>query len=438
LAILNQVKRAINAFRSNEQSTQRYVTNADIGPGSSIRPHTTHSRHFNERSIVTSIYTRISVDVASVAIRHILLDEQARYLEDINSPLNECLLFQPNIDQSPRAFRQDIVSTLFDEGVAAIVPVDYVVKSDDTMKLRFDTHSLRVGRVVNWYPKHVRVSLYNEATGTREEILLEKRMVAIVENPLYAVMNEPNSTLKRLVSKLHLLDVVDEQTSSGKLDLIIQLPYVIKSEARKEQAEKRRKDIEFQLKGSQYGIAYTDGTEKITQLNRPAENNLLKQVEYLTGMLYGQLGITEEVMNGTADEKVMINYFNRTIEPLLDAITEAMQRALVGAQATREREKIQYFRDPFKLVPLSQIAEIADKFSRNEILSSNEIRGFMGLRPSNDPKADQLINSNMPQADRTGIPAPQAAPQIDEMDGVMNDTFDSLNAELDKMLQELG
>ena len=438
MAILNQVKRAINAFRSNEQSTQRYVTNADIGPGSSIRPHTTHSRHFNERSIVTSIYTRISVDVASVAIRHILLDEQARYLEDINSPLNECLLFQPNIDQSPRAFRQDIVSTLFDEGVAAIVPVDYVVKSDDTMKLRFDTHSLRVGRVVNWYPKHVRVSLYNEATGTREEILLEKRMVAIVENPLYAVMNEPNSTLKRLVSKLHLLDVVDEQTSSGKLDLIIQLPYVIKSEARKEQAEKRRKDIEFQLKGSQYGIAYTDGTEKITQLNRPAENNLLKQVEYLTGMLYGQLGITEEVMNGTADEKVMINYYNRTIEPLLDAITEAMQRALVGAQATREREKIHYFRDPFKLVPLSQIAEIADKFSRNEILSSNEIRGFMGLRPSNDPKADQLINSNMPQADRTGIPAPQEAPQIDEMDGVMNDTFDSLNAELDKMLQELG
>lgn len=438
MAILNQVKRAINAFRSNEQSTQRYVTNADIGPGSSIRPHTTHSRHFNERSIVTSIYTRISVDVASVAIRHILLDEQARYLEDINSPLNECLLFQPNIDQSPRAFRQDIVSTLFDEGVAAIVPVDYVVKSDDTMKLRFDTHSLRVGRVVNWYPKHVRVSLYNEATGTREEILLEKRMVAIVENPLYAVMNEPNSTLKRLVNKLHLLDVVDEQTSSGKLDLIIQLPYVIKSEARKEQAEKRRKDIEFQLKGSQYGIAYTDGTEKITQLNRPAENNLLKQVEYLTGMLYGQLGITEEVMNGTADEKVMINYFNRTIEPLLDAITEAMQRALVGAQATREREKIQYFRDPFKLVPLSQIAEIADKFSRNEILSSNEIRGFMGLRPSNDPKADQLINSNMPQADRTAIPAPQAAPQIDEMDSVMNDTFDSLNAELDKMLQELG
>ena len=438
MAILNQVKRAINAFRSNEQSTQRYVTNADIGPGSSIRPHTTHSRHFNERSIVTSIYTRISVDVASVAIRHILLDEQARYLEDINSPLNECLLFQPNIDQSPRAFRQDIVSTLFDEGVAAIVPVDYVVKSDDTMKLRFDTHSLRVGRVVNWYPKHVRVSLYNEATGTREEILLEKRMVAIVENPLYAVMNEPNSTLKRLVNKLHLLDVVDEQTSSGKLDLIIQLPYVIKSEARKEQAEKRRKDIEFQLKGSQYGIAYTDGTEKITQLNRPAENNLLKQVEYLTGMLYGQLGITEEVMNGTADEKVMINYYNRKIEPLLDAITEAMQRALVGAQATREREKIHYFRDPFKLVPLSQIAEIADKFSRNEILSSNEIRGFMGLRPSNDPKADQLINSNMPQADRTGIPAPQAAPQIDEMDGVMNDTFDSLNAELDKMLQELG
>jgi hypothetical protein len=377
--------------------------------------------------------------VSSVAIRHVLLDEQARYLEDIKGPLNECLLFQPNIDQSPRAFRQDIAATLFDDGVAAIVPVDYVVKSDDTMKMRFETHSLRVGRIVNWYPKHVRVSLYNEATGTREEILLEKRMVAIVENPLYAVMNEPNSTLQRLIKKLQLLDVVDEQSSSGKLDLIIQLPYVIKSEARREQAEKRRQDIEFQLKGSQYGIAYTDGTEKITQLNRPAENNLLKQVEYLTGMLYGQLGITEEVMNGTADEKVMINYFNRTIEPLLDAITEAMQRVLVGPQGTREREKIQYFRDPFKLVPLSQIAEIADKFSRNEILSSNEIRGFMGLRPSKDPKADQLINSNMPQPQLgAGSAAPPSGPQIDEMDTVMNDTFDSLNTELDKMLQGLG
>jgi hypothetical protein len=310
------------------------------------------------------------------------------------SQLNECLVWSPNIDQSPRPFRQDVAMTLFDKGVAAIVPVD-TTRNPNTNAI-FDVYSMRVGEVVSWYPKHVKLSVYNENKGVREEITLEKRYVAIVENPLYAVMNEPNSTLQRLIRKLGLLDAVDEQSSSGKLDLIIQLPYVIKSEARRQQAEKRREDIEFQLKGSQYGIAYTDGTEKITQLNRPAENNLLKQVEYLTNMLYNQLGLTEEVMNGTANEEAMLNYFNRTIEPIVDAIVQSMQRAFI-VQGSRGDERIQYFRDPFKLVPVNSIAEIADKFTRNEILSANEIRTFMGIKPSTDPKADQLINSNMPQ-----------------------------------------
>jgi hypothetical protein len=363
---------------------------------SSTRPHTTRSRYSNERSIITSIYTRVGIDVAGIGIRHIKLDEVNRYSEDVESGLNDCLTFEANIDQSPRAFRQDIAMTLFDKGVACVVPVDTVTTPNGTRQI--EILNLRVGEILHWYPRHVRVSLYNEAKGIRQEIVIEKQKVAIIENPLYAVMNEPNSTLQRLIRKLQLLDVVDEQSSSGKLDLIIQLPYVIKSEARRQQAESRRKDIEFQLKGSQYGIAYTDGTEKITQLNRPAENNLLKQVEYLTGMLYSQLGITEAVMDGTADEKAMINYFNRTIEPLLDAIVESMQRAFLGAEGTEKKERIRYFRDPFKLVPLSEIAQIADKFSRNEILSPNELRGFMGIAPSKDPKADKLINSNMPNS----------------------------------------
>ncbi len=353
-------------------------------------------------------------------------------MENADSHLNDCLLYEPNLDQGPRAFRQDIITTLFDKGVAAIVPVDHVMDQDGGA---IDVYSLRVGEITAWYPRHVKVSLYNEATGVRQEVTLEKRLVAIVENPLYAVMNEPNSTLQRLIRKLHLLDAVDEQSSSGKLDLIIQLPYVIKSEARKQQAEQRRQDIEFQLKGSQYGIAYTDGTEKITQLNRPTENNLMKQVEYLTTLLYSQLGITEEVMNGTADEKAMINYFNRTIEPLLDAIIEAMQRTFLGMKTVKKGQRIKYFRDPFKLVPLSVIAEIADKFSRNEILSSNEIRGFMGLTPSKDPKADQLINSNMPQPALPAASSPSTGPSLDEMDAIMKETFDSLSSDLDKIGQ---
>jgi hypothetical protein len=338
----------------------------------------------------------MAVDASGIPIRHVKLDSEDRYLEDMDSSLNQCLTLEPNIDQGPRAFRQDIIMTLFDRGVAAIVPTDTV--QHPQANLEFDILTMRVGEVLEWFPKHVRLSLYNEATGMREELILEKRFVSIIENPLYAVMNEPNSTLQRLIRKLNLLDAVDEASASGKLDLIIQLPYVIKSEARRQQAEKRREDIEFQLKGSKYGIAYTDGTEKITQLNRPAENNLLSQIEFLTKMLYSQLGITDEVMNGTADEKTMLNYINRSIEPLLVSIVEAMQRSFLGVIGTNNRERIRFFRDPFKLVPVAELAEIADKFTRNEILTSNEIRSFMGIRPSKDPKADELTNSNMPQA----------------------------------------
>lgn len=393
MAIADRIKKAWNAFRQTEPLTDiEYSSGASFG---SISPSRPRLRYYNERSIISAIYTRISIDVASVALRHIKLDEFGRYLEDMNSNLNSCLTLEANLDQSPRAFRQDIVMSLFDKGVAALVPVDTTVNPNTDEII--DIYSLRVGEIISWYPKHIKVSAYNEAKGSREEITLPKRFVAIIENPLYSVMNEPNSTLQRLIRKLSLLDSVDEATGSGKLDLIIQLPYVIKSEARRQQAEKRREDIEFQLKGSQYGIAYTDGTEKITQLNRPAENNLLKQIEYLTNMLYGQLGITEEVMNGTADEKSMINYFNRTIEPIIDAIVESMQRTFIGPQGTKNSERIHYFKDPFKLVPVTEIAEIADKFTRNEILTANEIRGFIGIYPAKDPKADALVNSNMPQ-----------------------------------------
>lgn len=393
MPILDRVKRAFNAFRSQDENPLRY--DYSLGPSTSMRPDRSRLRFFNERSIVTSIYTRISIDVAGIALRHIKLDAEGRYSEDIKSELNLCLNLEPNLDQGPRAFRQDVCMTLFDKGVAALVPVDTVSNPAD--KSVFDIYTLRVGEIIEWYPKHVRLSVYNEDKGIREEIILEKRFVAIVENPLFAVMNEPNSTLQRLIRKLSLLDAVDEASSSGKLDLIIQLPYVIKSEARRVAAEQRRQDIEFQLKGSQYGIAYTDGTEKITQLNRPAENNLLKQVEYLLTMLYAQLGITEEVMNGTADEKAMINYFNRTIKPILDGVIEAMQRTFLGRIGTERSERIVYFRDPFALVPVAQLAEIADKFTRNEVLTSNEIRGAIGFPPSKDPKADKLVNSNMPQ-----------------------------------------
>ena len=393
MAIRNRVAKAWNAFLSNEARTSPGPSHLTTS-WSPVMPHIPRRRYSSERTIISSIYNRISIDVSGVSIRHVKIDESDRYNDDVDSSLNRCLTLEANIDQAPRAFRHDIVSTLFDKGSAAIVPVD--VTLDPQTGEVVDFLSLRVGEIKDWYPSHVRISIYNEKKGYREEVTLEKRFVAIVENPLYAVMNEPNSTLQRLITKLNLLDEVDEATSSKRLDLIIQLPYVVKTEARRQQAEQRRNDIEFQLKESQYGIAYTDGTEKITQLNRPAENNLLGQIEFLQNTLYDQLGITKDVMSGVADEKIMLNYRSRTIEPLLDAIVQAMQRSFLGVKGTENGERIQYFQDPFKLVPVSEIAVIADKFSRNEILSANEIRSFMGIPPSTDPKADKLQNSNMP------------------------------------------
>jgi len=391
------LKHAWNVFANQEDrlKSQPFY----YGGNFAARPDRARLRIPNERSIISSIYTRLSIDVASVDMRHVRNDDQNRYLEDIDSGLNNCLTVEANIDQAARAFRQDVALTLFDKGVAALVPVDTSINPMETGG--YDILTMRVGEIVMWYPQHVRLSVYNEKTGLREELTLNKSVVAIVENPLYSVMNAPNSTLQRLLYKLLLLDSVDEQVASGKLDIIIQLPYVIKSEARRQQAEQRRADIEFQLKGSQYGIAYTDGTEKITQLNRPAENNLLSQIEYLTKHLYGQLGLTEEVMNGTADEATMLNYWNRTVEPILTAIVESMRRTFLTKTARTQKQSIAFFRDPFRLVPIGSIAEIADKFTRNEIMTSNEMRQVVGLAPHKDPKADLLLNSNMPVAKAT-------------------------------------
>ena len=395
--LTDRLKHAWNVF--NDRTVLETRSSQGFSPFGEIvntgsRPDRLRLRISNERSIIASIYTRIAIDFASVSIRHVKLDDNERFQSVVNSGLNDCLKVEANLDQAGRMFRQDIVLTLFEKGVIAIVPVETSLNPNVTGG--YDIRNLRVGEIVKWYPRHVRVNIYNEKTGRREEVTLEKSVVAIVENPLYLVMNEPNSTLQRLMRKLNLLDVVDEQSSSGKLDLIIQLPYVIRNEAKKAAAEQRRRDIEFQLKGSQYGIAYTDGTEKITQLNRPAENNLLKQVEYLTQMLYAQLGITEEILNGTADEVTMLNYYNRTIEPLLDAVVEEFRRKFLTKTARTQGQSVQYYRDPFKFVPVSQIAEISDKFTRNEIATSNEMRGAIGWRPHPDPKADELRNSNMP------------------------------------------
>jgi hypothetical protein len=387
-----RLRHAWNAF-TNDQS-EKQLSYLDVGGSYGLRPDRIRLNSSNERSIISSIYTRIGIDVSSVDIRHVRIDENNRYLSSIDSGLNTCLTLEANIDQSAQAFKQDIAMSLLDKGVIALVPVETSINPINSAG--YDIKSLRVGEIVMWYPKHVTVRVYNEKTGKKEDITLPKTLVAVIENPLYSVMNEPNSTLQRLIRKLNMLDAVDEQTSSGKLDLIIQLPYVIKSEARKQTAESRRKDIEMQLKGSQYGIAYTDGTEKITQLNRPAENNLLKQVEYLTNMLYGQLGLTAEVIAGTADEKTMLNYHSRTIKPILVAITQGMKRTFLSKTARSQYQSIEFFRDPFELVPVGSIAEIADKFTRNEILSSNEIRSIIGFKPSSDPKADELRNSNVP------------------------------------------
>ena len=394
----NALKHAWNVFTSQDNKRNFRPYAGDYGSSSGGRPDRSRLTFTNERSIISSIYTRLAIDVSSIDMRHVRTDDQRRYLEDINSGLNNCLVLEANIDQAARQFRQDITMTLCDRGVAAIVPVDTSISPEASGG--FEIQTMRVGEITSWYPKHVRVSLYNEETGMREELTLPKRMCAIIENPLYAIMNEPNSTLQRLISKLNMLDASDAAIASGKLDIIIQLPYVIKTEAKREQAEQRRKDIEFQLKGSQYGIAYTDGTEKITQLNRPAENNLLKQIEFLTEQLYSQLGLTKEVMLGTADEATMINYFNRTIEPMLSAIVEAFRRSFLTKTARSQRQTVMYFRDPFRLVPIADLAEIADKFTRNEILASNEMRQAIGIKPHPDPKADELKNSNMPQPDQ--------------------------------------
>lgn len=368
----------------------------DMGMAYSYRPDRRRLTHGNERSIVTSIYNRIAMDVAAVDIKHVRLDENDRFLDEIDSGLDNVLTLDANLDQTGRAFIQDIVMSMFDEGVVALLPTETSIAPNETGA--FDILSMRTAKIVTWFPKHVRLRFYNEETGKQQEIIMHKRNVAIIENPFYAVMNEPNSTLQRLIRKLNLLDYVDEQSSAGKLDLIIQLPYVVKTDTRRSQAEKRRKDIENQLMGSKYGIAYTDATEKITQLNRPIENNLLKQIESLTSTLYGQLGITEEVLKGTADEKTMLNYYNSTIEPILSCIALELKRKFLTKTARTQGQSIEFFKDPFRLVPVNNIADIADKFTRNEVMTSNEIRQVIGIKPSDDPKADMLINSNLNQS----------------------------------------
>lgn len=397
LSVGSRFKNAWNAFR-NREPTKVFQ---DIGYGYSYRPDRFHLTRGNERSIVTSVYNRIALDVAAIDIRHVQLDAEGRFCDVVQSGLNNCLSTEANLDQTGRAFIQDAVMSMMDEGCIAIVPVDTDDDPDDTTG--YQILSMRVGRIRDWYPKHIRVELYNEETGRKQDIVVPKSTVAIVENPLYAVINEPNSTMQRLIRKLNLLDAVDEQSSSGKLDLIIQLPYVIKTEARRKQAEKRRKDIEQQLAGSKYGIAYTDGTERITQLNRSLENNLMKQIEYLTSMLYSQLGITQSILDGTADDKTMLNYYNRTIEPIIAAIVDEMKRKFLSKTARSQNKSIKFFRDPFKLVPVADLAEISDKFTRNEIATSNEIRRVIGWKPSDDPKADELRNSNLSQPNESPI-----------------------------------
>lgn len=389
MALMDRLKHAWNTFK-NKDPTQ---VNWNIGPSYGYRPDRMRYTRGNERSIVTAVYNRIAMDVAAVNLKHVRLDENDRYKETIDSGLNNCLSVEANLDQTGRAFIQDLVASMLDEGCVAAVPTDADDEPEDSGN--FKVYTLRTGKILEWYPRYVKVEVYNEQEGQRQQIIIPKSTVPLIENPMYSVMNEPNSIYQRLVRKLTLLDVVDEQTSSGKLDLIIQLPYIIKTEARREQAEKRRKDIEKQLSEGKYGIAYTDGTERITQLNRPVENNLMKQIEYLTSMFFSQLGITQSILDGTADEKTMLNYYNRTIEPILSAIADEMKRKFLTPTARSQKQTIAYFRDPFKLVPVNDIAEIADKFTRNEIMTSNEIRQVIGMKPSSDPNADVLRNKNL-------------------------------------------
>jgi len=385
----SRLRHAWNTFLSRDPLSYRY----SFGPSYSYRPDRPIFSRGNERSIVTSVYNRIALDVSSMTIQHVRLDENDRFKEVIESGLNNCLNLEANIDQTGRAFVQDIVMSMLDEGCVAIVPVDTTFNPKETGS--FDISTMRTGKILEWYPQHVKVRVYNDRKGEKEDILVPKSTVAIVENPFYSVMNEPNSTMQRLIRKLNLLDAIDEQSGSGKLNLIIQLPYVIKTAARRQQAEERRKDIEEQLSGSKYGVAYTDGTEHVVQLNRPVDNNLMSQIEYLTSMLYSQLGLTQGIMDGSADEKTMQNYYTRTIEPILSAIVDEMKRKFLTKTARSQKQSILFFRDPFKLVPVGEIAEISDKMTRNEIMTSNEIRQKIGMKPSTDPKADELRNSNL-------------------------------------------
>lgn len=422
----SRLKHAWNAFTGNIQMNYR-----DLGMGYSYRADRPRMSRGNERSIVTSVYNRIALDVAALNVQHVRLDENGRFLSVIDDGLNNCLTLEANIDQTARSFIQDVVVSMFDEGSVAIVPVD--TTTDPNVSGSYDIQSLRVGQILDWYPQYIRARVYNEQTGRKEDIVVPKSAVAIIENPLYAVINEPNSTMQRLIRKLNLLDVIDEQSGSGKLDLIIQLPYVIKTEAKRQQAENRRKDIENQLSGSKYGIAYTDGTEHITQLNRSVNNNLMSQIEYLTSMLYSQLGITQSILDGTADEKTMLNYNNRTIEPIISAIVDEMKRKFLTKTARSQHQSISFFRDPFKLVPVNDIAEIADKFTRNEIMTSNEIRQVVGMKPSEDPRADELRNKNLSapsSSDQQSEEMPIA--EVDSVGGSASDLDDKISKQKSK------
>lgn len=422
----SRLKHAWNALTGNVQMNYR-----DLGMSYSYRADRPRMSRGNERSIVTSVYNRIALDVAALNIQHVRLDENGRFLSVIDDGLNNCLTLEANVDQTARSFVQDVVISMFDEGSVAIVPVD--TTTDPNVSGSYDIQSLRVGQILDWYPQHIRARVYNEQTGRKEDIVVPKSAVAIIENPLYAVINEPNSTMQRLIRKLNLLDVIDEQSGSGKLDLIIQLPYVIKTEARRQQAENRRKDIENQLSGSKYGIAYTDGTEHITQLNRSVNNNLMSQIEYLTSMLYSQLGITQSILDGTADEKTMLNYNNRTIEPIISAIVDEMKRKFLTKTARSQHQSISFFRDPFKLVPVNDIAEIADKFTRNEIMTSNEIRQVVGMKPSEDPRADELRNKNLSApsgSDQQSEEMPIA--EVDSVEGSASDLDDKISKQKSK------
>lgn len=410
-SIGSRLKHAWNAFFNKDPTPVKW----DHGASYSYRPDRPRLTRGNERSIVTAIYNRIALDVSALIMKHCRLDENGRYSEDVESKFNRCLTVEANLDQTARAFKQDIVMSMLDEGCVAVVPVD---TNQDPLKGSYDILTMRTGKILEWRPSTIKVRAYNEKTGEKEDIVVPKCTTAIIENPLYAVINEPNSTMQRLIRKLNLLDAVDEQSSAGKLDLIIQLPYIIKTDARRQQAEARRKDIEMQLSGSKYGIAYTDGTERITQLNRSIDNNLMKQIEYLTSMLYSQLGITQSILDGTADEKTMLNYNNRTVEPIASAIVDEMKRKFLTKTAISQSQTVMYFMDPFKLVPVSNLADIADKFTRNEILSSNEVRQIIGMKPSDDPKADELLNKNISQpVDETMVPPEGEEAGYEETDG---------------------